>query len=327
MTLRWKVTLAIGGVAALLVTFMCGCFYWLAARVASGESASLGYRVAELGAAGLAFGAVLSFAAGRVISARFERVRKASMETIRDFVSSVTHEIRAPLASVLLSLELFRKDGGGELTPEQWRFLEIVETNVSTLHRFITDLLDLEKIERGKMEIKKVDASLGAVIAETVGLLSSMARHKSVAVETMGADAELPLRADPDRIRQVLVNLLTNSIKFTPKGGHVQIRVEDLGGAYKVSVSDNGRGIPAEDLSRIFEKFEQVRYFHGTVTQLRGTGLGLAVAKHLVEAHDGKLWVESELGKGSTFFFTVPKGDVPSPAIGPVLRASSPTVS
>jgi len=224
-----------------------------------------------------------------------------------DFVTSVTHELRSPLTSLTMYIDLFLKGGAGELNDKAKKFLTIMERSNNRLSRFIDDLLDMAKIERGKMEIKKEPLGILPIVSETVQLMKPQADEKDIEI-TMDISDNLPLVfVDGDRTRQIITNLLSNSIKFTPEKGKVSIKIQDEGEHVQVSISDTGIGIPPEQINRIFDKFEQVREVRERVKGPKGTGLGLAIVKSLVEAQGGKIWVESEVDKGSTFYFTLPK--------------------
>jgi len=224
-----------------------------------------------------------------------------------DFVTSVTHELRSPLTSLTMYIDLFLKGGAGELNDKAKKFLTIMERSNNRLSRFIDDLLDMAKIERGKMEIKKEPLGILPIVSETVQLIKPQADEKDIEI-TMDISDNLPLVfVDGDRTRQIITNLLSNSIKFTPEKGKVSIKIQDEGEHVQVSISDTGIGIPPEQINRIFDKFEQVREVRERVKGPKGTGLGLAIVKSLVEAQGGKIWVESEVDKGSTFYFTLPK--------------------
>ncbi len=224
-----------------------------------------------------------------------------------DFLASVTHELKSPLTSLIMYIDLFLTGATGKLNDKAKKFLRIMERNSNRLARFIDDLLDMAKIERGKMEIKKESLGIFPIVSETVELMKPQADEKNIEIVT-NIPNDLPLVfIDGDRTRQVITNLLSNSIKFTPEKGKISIKIRDDKKYLEVSLSDTGMGIPPEKISKIFDKFEQVKEVRERVKGPRGTGLGLAIVKSLVEAQGGKIWVESELDKGSTFYFTLPK--------------------
>jgi len=224
-----------------------------------------------------------------------------------DFLASVTHELRSPLTSLTAYIELFLKGGAGELNEKAKKFLTIMERSNSRLSRFIDDLLDMAKIERGKMEIRKETMEIMPLVSDTVEFIKPEANRKSIEIE-MEIPEKLPLVfVDGERTRQIITNLLSNSIKFTEERGKVSIKIQEEKEYLQFSISDTGIGISPEDMGRIFDKFEQVKEVRERIKGPKGTGLGLAIAKSLVEAQGGKIWVESEVGKGSTFYFTLPK--------------------
>ncbi|MFB0526021.1 MAG: ATP-binding protein [bacterium] len=225
----------------------------------------------------------------------------------RDFLASVTHELRSPLTSLTVYIDLFLKGGAGELNEKAKKFLKIMERSNKRLSRFIDDLLDMAKIERGKMEIKKEPLEIPPILSEIVELIKPQADEKDIGI-TMNIPDNLPLvLIDGDRTRQIITNLLSNSIKFTEEKGKISIKIEDEKEYVQLSISDTGIGIPPDRIDSIFDKFEQVREMRERIKGPKGTGLGLAIVKSLVEAQGGKIWVESEVDKGSTFYFTLPK--------------------
>lgn len=225
----------------------------------------------------------------------------------KDFLASVTHELKSPLTSLIMYIDLFLEGAAGKLNDKAKKFLKIMERSSNRLSRFIDDLLDMAKIERGKMEIKKESLEIFPIVSETVELIKPQADEKDIEI-AMNIPDNLPLVfVDGDRTRQIITNLLSNSIKFTPEKGKVSINIEDEKGYVQVSLSDTGIGIPPEQIDKIFDKFEQVKEVRERVKGPKGTGLGLAIVKSIVEAQGGKIWVESEVDKGSTFYFTLPK--------------------
>ena len=224
----------------------------------------------------------------------------------KDFVASVTHELRSPLgaiasyANLMLSSERELKDNGRAN-------LELIKDNAARLSRFITDLLDAAKIERGRLDVHLKPMHLGAVMENVVLLFTARAREQNL-VLVQEVEKDLPkVRADADRIQQVLVNLVSNALKFTPDQGQIKISAKQASRDWiECSVSDTGLGIAPADQKRVFEKFEQVKSARDVARGQKGTGLGLSVAKAIVEMHGGKMKLDSALGKGSRFYFTLP---------------------
>ncbi len=229
------------------------------------------------------------------------------LETIRrDFISNVSHELRTPLASLSLVVETL-KDGAIDDPEAARRFLGYIESELSALTQMVEELLELSRIESGRAPLKLKSASITKLIKKSIKRLAPQAEHKQITIETVIPDDAPPVLADSRRIQQVLMNLLHNAIKFTPDGGHVTIRAAVAAPEMLISVSDTGIGIPADELTRIFERFYKTDHARAD----EGTGLGLAIAKHIVQGHGGRIWAESIEGKGSTFYFTLLLGSEP----------------
>ncbi|MBI3298547.1 MAG: HAMP domain-containing histidine kinase [Elusimicrobia bacterium] len=230
----------------------------------------------------------------------------------KDFVSAVTHELRSPLGAIesFLALMQGKMVGGRPTDPVQFQtYFDRIRANVTRLTGFINDLLDVAKIERGKMECSLRPMRIQEVASEVVQFFEAKAKEQGVTLLTR-LDANLsPVSGDPERLRQVLVNLVSNSIKFTPQGGSVWISGEqyrEAGARFlEVSVVDNGRGMEPDDLKKLFEKFAQGKNAEARISGPRGTGLGLVIVKSIVEAHGGKVGVKSQPGKGTQFQFSV----------------------
>lgn len=220
-----------------------------------------------------------------------------------EFVQNVSHELRTPLTFVKAYVELLLDGTLGELNQRQRESLEIVAERTNTLTRLVRDIIALQQIERESLHLSLVN--LGE-IAQMALLGAEVTARQAGIVLKADIPSDLPLvPGDRDRLNQVFDNLLGNAIKFSPDGGEVTIRVWDAGDVVEASISDNGIGIPADELEKIFERFYQVD--GSTTRRFGGTGLGLAIVKRIVEAHGGRVWAESEQGRGSTFFFTLPK--------------------
>jgi len=228
------------------------------------------------------------------------RVRK--LETVRrDFVSNLSHELRTPLASLKALTETLQ---GGALTdPEAGpRFLGRIHTEVDALTQMAQELLDLSKIESGQVTLNLKPVSPAEVLHAAAERMRVQAERAGVELTVEAANPPRA-RADAARLEQVLVNLIHNAIKFTPRGGSVTLSAEAKKDAVLFGVRDTGAGIPADDLPRIFERFYRVdKSRTGS-----GSGLGLSIAKHIVEAHGGKIWAESREGQGSIFYFSIPQ--------------------
>lgn len=224
-----------------------------------------------------------------------------------NFVTSVSHELRTPLVAIDKSLSLILSKTAGPLTENQEQFLTMAERNLKRLERLINDVLDLSKLEAGKMQVNKQAFSIAELIQDTVLSLENWAKTKSISIAT-SLQADLPsVEMDPDRITQVLNNLIGNAIKYTPEQGSINIAAGLKQGFLEVSVQNSGPGISKENLEKIFDKFYQIGQKVSSEA-IRGTGIGLSVAKEIVQLHGGKIWTESELGKFTRFIFTLPLG-------------------
>jgi two-component system phosphate regulon sensor histidine kinase PhoR len=225
---------------------------------------------------------------------RVEQVR-------RDFVANVSHELRTPLASIKSVIETL--EGGALEEPAVARdFLSRADAEVDRLVQMVEELLELSRIESGELPMSQKPVEMASVVADAVDRLRSQAEKQGLSL-TVDVAADLPpIIGDAERLERALVNLLHNAVKFTPAGGAVHVSAGFVGGDVIVKVSDTGVGIAPEDLPRIFERFYKSDRARGS----GGTGLGLAVVKHIAEAHGGTVSVESESGRGSTFSFAIP---------------------
>jgi two-component system phosphate regulon sensor histidine kinase PhoR len=221
----------------------------------------------------------------------------------RDFVANVSHELRTPLAAVKSVIETLKTGALNEPTVAL-DFLERADGEVDRLVRMVEELLELSRIESGEAQLHRFPVSIGRVVNQAVARLEPQANKKGLSL-TADVPANLPVViGDEEHLERVVVNLVQNALKFTPPGGRVSVRARAADGSIHVSVSDTGEGIFPEDLNRVFERF----YKADRARESGGTGLGLAVAKHTVEAHGGSIAAESEPGRGATFTFTLPVG-------------------
>ncbi len=233
------------------------------------------------------------------------RVRR--LETVRrDFISNLSHELRTPLASLKALTETLQ---GGALADTEAgpRFLGRIQTEVDALTQMAQELLDLSKIESGQVELVLRKVNPLAVLKSAAERMRVQAERAGVnlTVETVASPlgtASPKVQADAARLEQVLVNLIHNAVKFTRRGGSVTLSVSEEDGVVVFAVRDTGVGIPSDDLPRIFERFYRVDKSRAG----SGTGLGLSIARHIVEAHGGRIWAESREGEGSAFFFSIP---------------------
>jgi len=220
-----------------------------------------------------------------------------------EFLANMSHELRTPLNAIIGFSEVLTDRMFGDLNEKQEEYLKDIYASGAHLLSLINDILDLSKIEAGRMELELADFDLPQAIDNALMLVRERAGRRSITLHT-AVDARLgQVRADERKIRQVVLNLLSNAIKFTPEGGRIEVAASPRDGSVEVSVSDTGVGIAPEDHEAVFEEFRQV----GTVEKkAEGTGLGLTLCRKFVELHGGKIWVKSELGVGSTFTFTIP---------------------
>jgi signal transduction histidine kinase len=222
-----------------------------------------------------------------------------------EFLANMSHELRTPLNAILGFSQVLRERLFGELNEKQEEYLDDILTSANHLLALINDILDLSKVEAGQVELDVAPFSLREALEGGVVMVRERATRDGVQVAlTALPDADV-VTGDERRIRQVVFNLLSNAVKFTPAGGAVDVSAARANGEMRVSVADTGPGIAAEDHKRIFEEFQQTQ---AGVEQREGTGLGLALSKQLVELHGGRIWVDSKLGQGSTFVFTLPTG-------------------
>ena len=229
--------------------------------------------------------------------------RKRIEQLKNEFVSIVSHELRTPLTVIKEGVSQVAEGILGKVSADQKHFLSISLEGIERLGRIVDDLLDISKIEAGKLTLKREMVDLVSVVKGLVLAFRPKARFKGVEINTRFPDREALIYADEDRLIQVFTNLIGNAIKFTEKG-HIEIAVMNQGTeGVECSVSDTGKGISMADLPKVFGKFQQ---FHRQSTE-KGTGLGLAICKGIVEAHKGRIWVESKPGGGTKFIFTLPR--------------------
>ena len=231
-----------------------------------------------------------------------EKVQEA-MEMKSEFMSVASHELRTPLTAMKEAVRLVAEEQTGKLNDEQKEFLDIAKRNVDRLARLVTDILDFQKLEAGKVEFDIRENDVNEVAKEIYAAMTPAA--KNVGLDFfLDLEEDMPgVKFDRDKITQVLINLVGNALKFTERG-NITITTSEGENVIQVSVSDTGPGIKAEDLPKVFREFEQLQ--KGGDRKVGGTGLGLAISKEIIEQHRGKICVESEYGKGTTFHFILP---------------------
>jgi GAF domain-containing protein len=220
-----------------------------------------------------------------------------------EFLANMSHELRTPLNAIIGFSEVLTERMFGELNEKQEEYLKDIYASGTHLLSLINDILDLSKIEAGRMELELTDFDLPQAIENALILIRERAGRRGIALEHSVDERLGEIRGDERKVKQVLLNLLSNALKFTPEGGRVEVRAGLVDGMAEISVTDTGVGIAPEDQGAIFEEFRQV----GTADKkAEGTGLGLTLCRKFVELHGGRIWVKSQVGAGSTFTFTIP---------------------
>lgn len=221
-----------------------------------------------------------------------------------EFVAVVSHEIRTPITSIKGAVELLSDDRFFTITDKQAKLLRIAQANTERLLVLISDILDFSKLEAGSLPMQFDRHVLDPVVAHAVDSIRALTGERGIHIDVMLAPDLPNLPMDADRITQVLTNLLSNAIKFSPAGGRVEVTAESVEGGVRVAVKDHGEGIPAHDLPKLFRKFSQVD--SSATRRAGGTGLGLVICKNIIEQHGGHITVDSTVGQGSSFSFTLP---------------------
>jgi two-component system, NtrC family, sensor histidine kinase GlrK len=221
-----------------------------------------------------------------------------------DFYSVMSHELRTPLTSIKEGTSLLMEKAGGELTEKQRKLLTIISGESRRLIDLVNSLLDLSRLEEGKMPFHFRPTDILPLIRRVAGEIEPLALAKKIQLQVVSTHSMPPVNMDPERILQVLRNFIGNALKFTPEGGRVKVTAQRQEGGLCVLVEDTGPGISRENLKTVFEKFRQ-----GSVKEweaMKGSGLGLAIAKQIITEHGGKVWAESQPGQGSSFIFVLP---------------------
>ncbi len=234
---------------------------------------------------------------------RLYRELETTSQHKSDFLANMSHELRTPLNAIIGFSQVLREGMVGEVNPKQREYLDDILSSGNHLLSLINDVLDLSKVEAGQIELQVAPFSLEDALERGISMVREQATTEGVQVTLHRNGGLGVVSGDERRIRQVIFNLLSNAVKFTPAGGQVDVSATRVDREMRVSVADSGPGIAAQDLDRIFEEFQQTE---AGASQREGTGLGLALSKRFVEMHGGRIWCESEVGKGSTFEFTLP---------------------
>ncbi len=237
------------------------------------------------------------------------------MEIKSQFISTVSHELRTPLAAMKEGIAILLDGVAGRINRKQKKFLDIAKRNVDRLENMINNILDFQKLEAEKIGLHIQNNDIKQVALEVYETMILYAEKNGIELSFEIAD-NLPLvKFDRDRIVQVLLNLLGNAIKFTPKGGKVFLDIKQRNEEFVISVSDTGVGIPKKDLPKIFERFYRVEQQR---EEVQGTGLGLSIVHKIVMRHGGRIEVQSEVGQGATFTIFLPLDPKPEPNLMPV---------
>jgi signal transduction histidine kinase len=239
----------------------------------------------------------------RALAHANERLREATLAKSR-FLANMSHELRTPLNAIIGFAEVLLERHAGPLDPKQEEYVQDIVGSGKHQLSLINDILDLSKVEAGRMEVEPSTFALASVATSALALVREQAVRRGIRLDLAVDPAVGDIHADERKLKQILVNLLANAVKFTPEGGRIRLAAKRLAGEVEISVQDTGRGISPDDQARIFEEFAQARA--GGFTP-EGTGLGLTLAQRFVALHRGRIWVESEVGRGSTFAFTLPQ--------------------
>ena len=241
-----------------------------------------------------------------------QRLRDAAQAKSR-FLANMSHELRTPLNAIVGFSEVLLQRFAGGLLPKQEEYVRDILDSGRHQLALVNDILDLSKVEAGRMDLELSAFSLSDLAASALALVRGQAVKRSIRLDLDIDPVITTIHADERKVKQILINLLANAVKFTSVGGRVGIRARRADDAIEIAVHDTGNGISSDDQARIFEEFAQAK---ATAFAVEGTGLGLTLAQRLVVLHGGRIWVDSEVGKGSTFTFTVPQRAVAQDAVG-----------
>jgi signal transduction histidine kinase len=241
-------------------------------------------------------------AAAAIDNARLYQQAQRATRARDELIAAVSHDLRSPLGTIVGTAELLSKSEAPDEKRQRW--VEALRRSADWMKRLIDDLVDIARIEAGRFTIEEKSCAVRPLLRETVDLMQPLAQQKKLRLEVQLPDREFDFPCDRDRILRVFSNLIGNAIKFTPEGGAITVKTALESGQVRFSVTNSGSGIAPEELPHVFERFWQARK-----TARMGAGLGLTIAQGIVEAHGGKIRAESELGRGSTFSFTLPLRD------------------
>jgi signal transduction histidine kinase len=227
--------------------------------------------------------------------------REKAEQFKQELLAMVSHDLRSPLTSVQGVMTLLAKGMYGQLTETGNKRVQVAEQSLARLIHLVDDILDLERMEAGKLQFNLERVPLSSIIDRSIEAVYDFAQQSHIRIDA--APTEILMDVDEDRLTQVVVNLLSNAVKFSPKNSIITVETERIADLVEVRVNDQGPGIPAEQQEGIFQRFHQV---DGVVTTQKGTGLGLAICKAIIEGHEGSIGVRSEVGKGSSFWIRIP---------------------
>lgn len=223
-------------------------------------------------------------------------------EAKTNFIATVSHELKTPLASIDFGLKLLEDERIGILSTEQKELIQQLKLDNQRMLRILSELLNMAQVETGKIQLEIAEVNPVAIVDTAIDTVLNAAKEKNISIEKKYSEGLRLVKADAEKTGWVLNNFLSNAIKYSPSGSFIQVRIDDAKSEIEFSITDHGPGIPKEYLSKIFDRF-----FRIPGSQARGTGLGLAISKEFIDAQEGKIWVKSELGMGSTFGFNLPK--------------------
>ena len=220
------------------------------------------------------------------------------------FLANMSHELRTPLNAIIGFSEVLKERMFGELNEKQAEYVQDIHSSGRHLHALINDILDLSKIEAGRMDLQLSRFDLRSAIDNAVTLVRERAKNNGIVLDVAVDGSLQEIKADERKLKQILLNLLSNALKSTPEGGKISVKAIPTQGAVEISVADTGVGIAPADQEIIFEEFRQAE--SADARSREGTGLGLTLTRKFIEMHGGKIWVQSELGKGANFTFNLP---------------------
>jgi len=250
----------------------------------------------------------LSSALAAYARSEAERRRLLLLDEVKDeFVAMVSHDLRGPVGTMIMTTDLMLRGVQGPLSDKQKHSLQLILESGKKLVAFVTNVLDTAKIKAGKLELVKKELRSQEVLAGLLELYALNAAAKGISIAADAPSDLPPVHADREKFEQVVNNLVGNALKFTPEGGRITLEARPDDGCVRFSVRDTGAGITSEDLPKLFARFSQVDLERSRELKAVGTGLGLNICKTVVEAHGGRIWVESTPGQGTVFHFTIPR--------------------